>query len=328
MRVALVYDTVPSNFPSDGPPDIFMEIEGVEVVEELRAGLERKGHSVTLVDVNDDIVRSLSALVHSVDVAFNYSVGFGSRSREVLVPSLCQLLGIPHTGADAMGLALMSDKHATKLIAREEGIPTPDWVVARSGVTLEKEHAPSHHVIAKPMFEGSSIGVVGPIDTIEDARWPHLIASLVREYEQPILVEDFIAGYEITMPVLCSDERSLLPPLALILDGSLAMGNDVFSGAAKARVDVDTWSPELPVSGAVARQICEMSMRLFRALGCRDYARFDFRVSEEGDPYLLEANAVPSLTARSGAFAVAGQQISWSLDDIVEFVCLRALERS
>lgn len=322
MRLALLYETKPEILPEGAPSDLYMELENLEDIERVADALERAGHTVLRVNTLRDPLTRLQEVRGRVDLVFNYSVGFGTRSREVMGPALCGLLGIPFTGSDAMALALASDKHTTKLHAVDAGIPTPEWHRVERLADLERLGTLPYDVVVKPVYEGSSIGVRGPLPAGEPESLARAIREILHAYGQPVLLERFIPGYEITVPVI-GRTPGALHPVALRLGDALELGT-IFSAATKAEAEGHGWTADLPVGPETRDRLSDFACRMHARLGCSDFSRSDFRVTRSGELRFLEINPTSQLTDSFSAAARAeGRDLAWIVGEIVESARVR-----
>lgn len=315
--MALLYETKPEIVPEGAPSDLYMELENLEDIERVADALERAGHTVLRVNTLRDPLTRLQEVRGRVDLVFNYSVGFGTRSREVMGPALCGLLGIPFTGSDAMALALASDKETSKLHAIDAGIPTPEWHRVERPVDLDRIGPLPYDVVVKPVYEGSSIGVRGPLPSGEHDSLARAVREVLHTYGQPVLLERFIAGYEMTVPVLGRTPQAL-HPVALRLGDTLELGT-IFSAATKAESEGHGWTADLPVGPDVRDRLRDFACRMHERLGCSDFSRSDFRVAPSGEVCFLEINPTSQLTDSFSAAARAeGRDLTWIVREIVE----------
>ncbi len=278
MRLGLLFEIRPGHASEQPPYDLFAEFETAETIQAIVLALEQLGHTVALIDSQKSPLESLLRLKPTLDLVVNCSVGFGSRTRELLPAAICEILAIPYTGSDAMSQAIAANKNLAKLVARAGGVPTPSWAVAGSLDEVFGADIHSERVIIKPLFEGSSIGVTGPIDIGTDrGRLMEESERLLNIYRQPILVEEFIAGFEITVPILGNPPRPLTP-VGLSLHGSLSLGDHIFDSSAKQDPKAAAWHASLPFPPALLERLCSLGLKVHKALGCLDLSRSDFRV--------------------------------------------------
>src|SRR5205085_3324242 len=153
MRVALLYNARPVEAISNVPDDGFEEYDSLETVESIAGALKQLGVEVLAVEADSELPWRLRE--GRYDFAFNIAEGEGRRCREAIPVAVCELLGIPFTGSDALTLAVTLDKFVARRLV------SPDVPVAR-GALVEREEDErglrtfAFPVIVKPNDEGSS----------------------------------------------------------------------------------------------------------------------------------------------------------------------------
>ena len=217
----------------------------------------------------------------------------GGSGENGTVQALLDLLKIPYTGSGVMASALAMDKLVAKKVVSASGILTPDYMVKDSESLIEDdelikavEDSVGFPVVVKPNDQGSSVGldiVQSPEDLFEKAR-------LAAEYSDKVLFEKFIPGRELTVSIL-GDE---VLPVAEVKpkDGFYDYHHKYTPGLADKIVPA-------PITEEETKNIQKLGLLAFKALGCRGYARIDFRMSTEGEFYFLEANTLPGMTQTS-----------------------------
>jgi D-alanine-D-alanine ligase len=236
-----------------------------------------------------------------IDFVFNLcDEGFGNDpTRELHVPALLEILGIPYTGAGPQCLAYCYDKSLVRGVAKEMGIPVPEAIFIRPEDTTF-ELPMNFPVIVKPNFGDSSFGITvrSVCSTIEE------LSAAIEEirtkfgYEKPILVEEFLTGKDLTVGIIGNPpDDYIVLPIAEEDYSVLPPGLPPICGyEAKWLPDSPYWklrSIPADLPDEVEKAIIEDCLQLFQRLGCRDYARFDWRLDAEGRPKLLEVNPNP-----------------------------------
>lgn len=275
---------------------------GAGVAKALRS----LGAEVVDVDVRDENFQ----LPSDVDLAFNTIHGtFGEDGQ---LQKILETRGIAYTGDDVVGSQTAFDKIQSKKKFEEHGVATPRWQVIRPG---QNPTIPLP-IVVKPPRQGSTVGVY-------IVRNPTELASAltdVAKYDQEVLVEEFIAGRELTVGIL-GDQA--LPIIEIIPKSGFYDFNNKYpflnpnaGGGAEhvcpAKIDSDR-----------TKQIQELALRAFRSLGLRVYGRVDVLLPEEGEPTVLEVNTIPGMTEASllpEAAAAAG--INYNA------LCLRIIDLS
>jgi D-alanine-D-alanine ligase-like ATP-grasp enzyme/methylase of polypeptide subunit release factors len=259
--------------------------------EALARALSILGHDFLLVD-SEEIELRLPDLADSCDLVIDHTDTYRGRGRfRSLVRSLLEAHGIVVVGSDAKACALADDKAAAKSHLGAAGIPTPPGILAVSGV----EPLPGWldaPCILKPAFEHMSRGLV-LARTLPEAQG--VLGDLLSQLGQPILVETFIPGRELAVSVVDGpDGLEVLPPLEWKTgDGTAGVLTEEFKLQVVQPGSHDVTRADL--APGELRELEALSLAAFRALGLRDYARFDVRRSPGGTFFFLEANITPSM---------------------------------
>ena len=216
----------------------------------------------------------------------------GGAGEDGTFQAVLDYLGVPYTGSGACASALAMNKELSKRIVALDRVPVAKQIFVGSQVhemVVTDKHvlkALSLPVVVKPNYEGSSVGVT-IVQTIEEL--PGAIEA-AKEFDGPYLIEQFIEGSEITAAVL---DGARLPLL------EIRPGAGFFDYRNKYTTGACEYIVPAPLDKAVYDAIDESAVAAHRALGCRGYARVDFRVTPEGEHFFLEANTLPGLTANS-----------------------------
>ena len=288
LRVGLTYNMKRIN-PTEN--DAEAEFDSPTTIKALTAAIESYGHTVVPLEANADLPHLLTA--SAPDVVFNVAEGLRGRGREAQVPALCELLGIPYSGSDPTTLSLCLDKGLTKQILRSAGIDTADWQVLTTG--REKLKPLRYPVIVKPNAEGTSKGITSASVVTDEAAARAAARALVDRYGQPALVEEYIVGRELTVGLLGEKRPKMLPPMEVVFVNPTQ--HPVYGFEEKQsdtpRVRFECPAPLTPLD---LKRVEKTVRDTFTALGCRDVARIDLRLTKDGTVFVIEVNPLPGLT--------------------------------
>lgn len=322
MTIAFAYDTPPDQSTgSDGFDSVAAEYEDERTIEWIRRQLSRFG---TVVDSPWGADTGARILTGRFDLVFNITEGATGRNRESLLPAVCELAGVPCTGSDSLALGLSLDKEYAKILAGNAGVPTPNWYrVADTGeVASSLPTGFEFPVIVKPVTGGSSMGVHWFSKATTDAELVYAVRWVLEQCGDHAIVEEFIPGREIVGGILGDAATGALPVAELVLgDGS---PDEFYSVEWKSRHRKRILCPADLPSG-VERRVQEYTAEVFRLLGCRDLARADYRLSEDGVPYFIEMNPLPGLSPYYSVFPAQVQATGQSPAVIIERLVERAL---
>ncbi|WP_289054892.1 ATP-grasp domain-containing protein [Carboxylicivirga marina] len=312
MKVALIY-----NKDISGVINTFgmqnKEFYNEQTVKKVADSLEKAGHNVAVLDGNKQIIERLENFMPRVNegeqmgMIFNMAYGIQGESRYTHIPSMLEMLGLPYVGSSPSGHALALDKVLTKIIWKNNGLPTPDfWVFNSHDEDMSSVKFP---VIVKPKMESVSFGLK-VVYNQEDLR--EAVHFIVAEFGQQALVEQFIRGKEFCVGLIGNSPVESFPVLEIDLEGDpdAIQTVDDKQGKPKRKVCPAHISEEL------SAKMQKISIEAFKALNLRDFARVDIRLDEDDNIYLLEINSMASL-GETGSYPTAAKVAGYNFEALV-----------
>ncbi len=309
------------------------EFDSWTTVAALTEALTRLGHAVEPVEVSGPASRTVARLeALAPDLIFNTAEGRSGRYREAFYPGLFEQLGIPYTGSDAYVCALTLDKQLTKLVLAARGVRTPNWCFVED-MRRFSPPALDYPVIVKPNFEGSSKGISSESIVHAPEELTAKVGAALARYPSGVLVEEFIVGRDVVVPLLEGASPQTEGVLAAVEYGfgsspAARGGYQIYDYTLKHGRSCEVvvrcpaeLTPELEL------ELRGMSRTAYKALGVRDFGRIDFRVTPEGRAYFLEINALPSLEPGAGLYASAALAGLETVEDVLRTVIEGAAER-
>jgi D-alanine-D-alanine ligase len=335
MRIGIAYDLKPTEPPPAWAPDDWHEeFDSPATVESIAAALRELGHEPVLLGNGTAFLQAM--LTAPPELVFNIAEGTGiSRNRESRVPAVCEMLGVPHTGSDPLTLGLALDKGLARQIVAEAGVIIAKGFVFQATLPYDDDYAEfapvleAHDltlpVIAKPVCEGSSKGIRNRclIRTIEELG-PTLI-ELATQYQQPVLVEEFIRGDEVTVGITGYSTPEVLGAMRIV--PQQANPDFVYSLEVKRNWEAEVryeCPAQLPAATLAALE--QAALTAFDALGCRDVARLDFRV-RDGVPVFIECNPLPGLNPTTGDLCILSKAMNVTHTELIARIIAAAQER-
>jgi D-alanine-D-alanine ligase len=326
MRIGLSFDLKTAVAERHAVEDALEEYDSPETVAIISVALESAGHQVVRLGGGAQFLDNIRG--ERVDIVFNISEGRGNyRSREAQVPAVLEMLDIPYTGSDPQCLAICLDKPVTKKLVSLAGVITPRWLLIANETELEQANWEGFPfpVIIKPAYEGSSKGIrlTSLAHNVRQAE--EEVGRILADYRQPVMVEEFIDGEEITVGVIGNAPTRVLGIMRVV--PKKKEEHFVYSLEVK-RDYVNLVDYECPAGLApdVLEKLEESSLMAFRALGCRDFARIDYRIGRDGTPYFIEINPLPGLGTYSDLVIMA-TMLGWTHQGLIRAVFDAALTR-
>lgn len=290
LAIALCYDLKTDYLAAGFTPADVMEFDEEETVAALASALLAVGHRPERVGRGVELTRRLAA-GERWDLVFNLSEGVRGRSREAQVPALCEMFDQPYTFSDPLTCAVTLDKALAKRLVRDHGLPTAAFAVVERPEDAAAVDLPLP-LFVKPLAEGSSKGVTRCSRVETRAALITACAGLLAAFRQPVLVESFLPGREMTVGILGNGAEARVLG---VLEVSFRAGSDPAYTAENKREYADRVDYWLLDGEPVARRARQVALAAYHALGCRDVARVDLRCDAAGEPCFLEVNPLPGL---------------------------------
>ncbi len=303
-----------------------------DVVDQVVAALKQGGHKPSVLGIHGDLGRLVSGLRRrKPDLVFNLMESFGDQDLGAVgVAGLLDLMGLPYTGGGPGEYYIREDKALTKKLLAFDEIRYPEFSVFSPDAELETGGRLRLPLFVKPLRMDASIG----IDAGSLVRSTHelleRVALIHEKVRDAALVEEYIEGREFYIGVLGNQEPQAFPPIEMDFSGLPEGAPHVLD--ARAKWDED--SPEYRGTRAVLADLPdELRARLqkvavdaYRALRVRDYGRIDLRLTDTGEPYVIEVNASCYLE-KSSEFATAAAAAGLDHVRLVNRIAELAVER-
>lgn len=296
--IAILHDRI----PDDAPPDCAdMLVEAQTVARILR----RLGKPAVILPVTGDLPGLSDRLAaHAVDLVFNLVECLGGDGRLIhLVPSWLDAIGMPYTGAPSAAIYLTSNKLLAKQQMRAAQIPTPGWTDSRRCA------GPPAHMggafIIKSVWEHASIGLSrhSLVQPRSERGLQGQIAQAERRIGSECFAEAYIEGREFNLSLLASESGpQVLPPAEAIFYGYAPDEPKIIDYEEKwGAVERAGRRFRFPKKDrALIDRLSGIALQCWECFGLRGYARVDFRVDHEGQPWVLEVNTNPCLSPDGG----------------------------
>lgn len=323
MRIGFTYDLRDDYLRLGYTEEETAEFDAAITIDAIERTLIALGHAVERIGGIKSLASRLSAGARW-DLVFNYAEGMFGFAREAQVPALLDAYQIPYTFSDALVFALTLHKGMTKHVVRDLGIPTPDFAVVSMPSDVDRITLPLP-LFAKPVAGGSSVGISAASHVADRLALAATCRELLDRFRQPVLVEAFLPGRELTVGIAGSGEQARVIGVMEVIFTADAEAHG-YSYANKklvhARYEI--------VDDATAREAADVALRAWRGLGCRDAGRVDCRCDGSGRAQFLEVNplaglhpVLSDLVILAGLAGVSYEQlIAW----IVESACERLRE--
>ncbi len=318
-------------------PDNRFDDDDFQTISELKKALATiPEYRFAYLDNHDQLIDVLREKSATTDFVLNLcDEGFNNEAlKELHVPALLEILGIAYSGGDPQCLAYCYDKSLVRGVATELDIPVPEgFIVSPEQVTFIALSL-DFPVIVKPNFGDSSVGITADSVCYDVAQLEQAIAT-AREaggFDRPVLVEQFLMGKDISVGIIGNppDSYAVLP----IIEEDYSELPDEYPRICGYEAKWDAQSEYFKKVRSIPADLPQETVdflnasctRLFQRLGCRDYARFDWRLDANGTPRLLEVNPNPGW-CWDGHLARMAEHAGMSYSDLLNSILAACAER-
>jgi D-alanine-D-alanine ligase len=319
MRAAIIYDAGSAEWSSQDVAAVLSN------VHEVRTALRRRDYDVELVPVRLGEFRWLSR-ARKADLVVNLCEGINGHAKyEDFVVNTLELTGLPFTGCRAWPVTVCHRKHVANTLLQNAGVPIPSFVLTQGNSIPGDIPLPA---IVKPAAEDASVGIDGSAVCTTRKALRKRVVHMTEQFED-VMIQQYVPGREINVGFV---GRQMLPLSEIRFDSMPPDAWPIVTYAAK-------WSTGSPddlgtvpvcpaaVSPELAKRIAHVAWRAWELLaGAEGYGRVDIRVTEDGQPYVLEVNPSPDLSSNAGLARMA-QAFGWSYDELVHRIVDEALTR-
>jgi D-alanine-D-alanine ligase len=261
---------------------------------------------------------------HRQRIVYSTAEGGSGAGRRALLPSLCNLLDLPILNSGAHASSMVRHKFHAYTVLRESGIRVPEtWQFGRDGWTRGSGPSKGSRVIVKPVYESMGIGVDDDSVVTVDSGFDAFVAGRARKFQQPAVVQDFISGEEVGVPVARIGETYALPPIAQRRANGSRYGERPKTFRDE-HVEHDLSHVVHVSSRAEIEAIRAAAASAFDALDMKGVGRIDFRVDVDGRAWVFDTNGEPPPLAKT-CWAVAMETLGFSLLEMLALwvgICL------
>lgn len=310
------------------PPDTLdglSEKEKIEVKTEFDVitTLKKMGHEVFPIGLYNQLnVIGNALLEHKPHIAFNLLEEFhGYPLYDQHVVSYLELMKQAYTGCNPRGMTLAHDKALTKMILAYHRLPVPNFAVFPMNRKIKRPKRLTFPLLVKSISEEGSVGIAQASIVYDDEKLKQRVEFIHRQNKTAAIVEQYIKGREIYVGLIGNTNIQTYTPWELVME-KLPEGSEniatlkvKWDPAYQERVGVKTQASEL--TPEQHKFIERLSKRIYRYLFLSGYARLDYRLTEDGQFYLLEANPNPQI-ARNEDFADSAAHSGVPYDQLLQ----------
>jgi D-alanine-D-alanine ligase len=324
MRIGLTFDLRTEYLAMGWSAEDAAEFDTEATIQSIESGLRELGHEVIRIGRCQTLARRLAA-GERWDLVFNFCEGARGRSREAQVPALLECFDLPYTFCDPVTAGLTLDKALAKRVVRDAGLPTPDFLRVEEIEDLRSLSIP-FPLFAKPLAEGTGKGIDAASICCDRAALEATCRRLIERFRQPVLVEEFLPGREVTVGLVGTgrDARALgVMEVRLLRTAEKGVYSYQNKERCEQRVEYRLVGP-----GPFRDEAARVALACYRLLGCRDAARLDLRADAQGRPNFLEANPLAGMNPSHSDLPILNSLVGNTYSDLLAEILRSAMKRA
>ncbi len=290
MKVGLTYDLREDYLQAGYGLEETAEFDRPDTIDAIEAAIRALGYETDRIGRIQSLVERLAA-GDRWDLVFNIAEGLAGMGREAQVPALLEAYELPYVFSDPLVLTLTLHKGMTKRVIRDLGIPTPAFAVIETPADIDGVDLP-YPLFAKPVAEGTGKGITAASRIDNPAELRQQCLSLLDRYKQPVLVETYLPGREMTVGIVGTGDQAVsVGIMEVLLQDNAEAGVYSYDNKENSEECVRYRLPDDPEA-----QLAEQTaLAAWRGLGCRDAGRVDIRSDANGVPNFMEVNPLAGL---------------------------------
>lgn len=323
MLIGLTYDLKQEYIEKGFLPELCAEFDSPDTINAIEKSLQELGHSTIRIGSLSSLVDFLSK-GKKVDLVFNICEGLNARSRESQVPALLEGYNIPCTFSDSTTLAIALDKYLAKMVMAFNKVPTAPFGLISNEIDINKFDSWKFPLFLKPVYGGTGMGISSKslVNSFEELKEEAI--NLLTQFNQPVLVEEYLEGREFTVGILGSGENAkAIGTLEIQVNKSSDFG--IYSYSTKQNYKTNTYYKLAEQD--IAEKCNKIAVDAWKALGCKDCGRIDLKQGKDGNIYVLELNPLAGLHPIDSDLPILCGMVKMNYKELIKEIIGSAINR-
>ena len=321
MKVGITYDLRSEYLAMGYSEEETAEFDKEDTIDAIDSALSRGGYQTDRIGHSRNLMKRLLN-GDTWDMVFNISEGLNGDGREALVPALLDSYRIPYVFSGPATLAVTLNKYMTNRLVRDAGILTPDFRVVRSDKDLSLPKPP-FPLFVKPVSEGTGKGINQQSVIRHEKDYQSVCRDLLKKYDQPVLVEEYLPGREYTIGVIGNGHEVMIPGVVEVV---FHAGNqEVYSYENK-----ENWVGRLEykkVTEEVFHDCEKLARTVWEVTEARDAGRIDVKADGQGRLQFIEINPLAGINPHHSDLPILAGLYGMNYQELIDRIMKAALKR-
>lgn len=291
-----------SNFTDYSKTSVISEYLSLNQQELIVDSLRSSGfETVCFIDEMDFINNYITNSYYREDSKYPIVINTAQKGtaigRKSLIPAFCDLYGLCHTNSNPYVVSLARNKYHCNCILNANGLPTTDdyLYIPNQGWLFDKHPKEGEKVIVKLNYETSSIGLTSDNVFIYNQTKDSFIENLANQFNQSVIVENFIEGFEVEVPVIIGNEIEIVLPVGITVDNKRNLGNQILDYNIRRDLKFGFYNFE-ETEPEISKQLEKCTKHVVQLLGITGFGRVDYRIDYNKNIYITDIATNPHIT--------------------------------
>ncbi len=322
MKVGITYDLRSEYLAMGYSPEETAELDKEDTVNYIETALKKSGFETERIGHFRSLTQKLLD-GQRWDIVFNICEGMYGDGREALVPAILDAYKIPYVFSGPATLAVSLNKYLSKRVVRDAGIPTPDFTIIYSAKDIHK-NKPGYPLFLKPVSEGTGKGIDNKSIVGNDREFVEVCTRLLNDFNQPVLVEEYLPGREFTAGVVGQDgDARIIGAMEVIFEKDI---KSIYSYETK-----ENWIGRVnyePVTGKMLEECSLVALGVWKAINARDAGRVDMKIGADGKVQFIEVNPLAGINPDNSDLPILAKMNGISFQSLIEIIMQHAIKRT
>lgn len=321
MNIGLTYDLRTEYLKEGYSMEETAEFDKESTIEGIEQAIQKAGYSTERIGNTKSLMQKLLN-GQRWDMVFNIIEGLFGEGRESLVPALLDNFKIPYVFSGPVTLGISLNKAFAKQIIRDSNINTPGFFVVTKIKDIENIKL-EYPLFAKPISEGTGKGIDSKSKVNSQKELLDVCSTLLKKFNQPVLVEEYLPGREFTVGLLGSGKEAFVPgAMEIVCKNS---SNNIYSYEKKENYEETV--DYIAIKNGLLEQCEKLALKVWRALNCLDGGRVDMKIDRQGKMSFIEVNPLPGFNPVTSDLPILCKLNGIGYQEIIDRILKSAIQR-
>lgn len=291
-------------------------------LEELNKGFKISGFNTKIYYEEMEFIKQISSRSKplsnkpKIEIVLSMAQKGRKEGRKSLLPAFCDLYDLPYTSSNPYSVSLCRNKYHSGILLEKHEIKVPkSWLYTKNGWLFGNKPAENYKIIIKLNNESSSIGIDNDNIINYSEEKEYILKNMIKEYDQDLVIQEFIEGYEVEHPFIVGKQPISLCPIGIMISQQKFLGNKILTYNIRGTDKYSFYNYSL-YNKKISEELIKTTEKIARILGITGFGRIDYRIDKNGFFYVTDIATNPHIVQHS-SFNYSFQEIGYSYNNML-----------